>query len=192
MGFDFLDNENEKKTIGYYAPCINGKNTNYVSEVFFPNETYHYDDIFPVVTKQFEDFKINCPCNYNKILMVNYSPNVLTEIVLPGKIQTYSHEDFFNTIDAIPLYNKIFKLYKKYPYFMKYIFNIQMLLFFYIYNCDYLTLDKKLKYLDYFKEFQLEDFVNGSIMNDTKRFCINREPLKLLSSCIQIPNKTIL
>jgi hypothetical protein len=115
----------------------------------------------------------------------------LTEIVLPSKIQTFSHEDFFNTIDAIPLFEKFYKLYQKYPYFMKYNINIQILLFSYIYNCDYLPLDKKLKYLDYFKDFQLQDFINGNIINDTKRFYINHEPLKIISSCIHIPNKTI-
>jgi hypothetical protein len=89
LGFDFIDEDK----ITYYAPCIKGQNTFFISKYVYTNEKYKYNDIFPVCQYPFEDFLINCPRKSKKILTKNYSNTVLEELVLPSTLHTVLHEN---------------------------------------------------------------------------------------------------
>jgi hypothetical protein len=94
LGFDFI----EENIITYYAPCIKGQNTFFISKYFYPNEKYKYNDIFPVCQYPFEDFLINCPRESKKILTTNYSETVLEELILPSTLHTFMHNNSQNII----------------------------------------------------------------------------------------------
>lgn len=185
IGFDIIDKNDKNKTIGNYGPSINGENLYLGNKIAFPNEKYYYEDIFPVIEKQFEDFKIYCPNKYNKILKNNYSSNVLNEIVLPNKMHVNFHDYFFNTINAIPFYQKIYDIYKKYPKFVKYNINPILLFFSYISYYNYLSMEQRINYLKYFNDFTIIDFVNGSVLKNTIHFLKNDEPLKMTHKIIE-------
>jgi hypothetical protein len=160
--------------------------------VFFPNEKYIYNDIFPVIEQKFEDFYINCPHNYEKVLFTNYSKNVLSEIVIPNKIHIDMHEDFFNSIEAIPFFKYIFKICKKSPLYIKYNIGPLILLSSFLTFGSYLSNDQKKEYLGYFdKQFKIKDIINGDLLKDTFIFYNKIELDKLINMTLPYISKSI-
>ena len=150
MGIDIMDKKTKK--LGYFAPEIKGKNTFIGTKYVFPYDISDYDDIFPITKLPFEDFEINCPNNYKKMLLTTYSKNVLKEIVLPSVIHSSVHNDYFNSIDSNWLYGLLFHISKtNLPLFRHIIKYPSLLLSYCMYNKS-LSTEQKLCYLDYIDE----------------------------------------
>ena len=181
FGFDFMNSD--KKTIAMFSPEINGKNTFFGSKIF-ANLKYNMDDIFPIQKKKFEDFELNCPNNYKKVIKLLYSPNVLNEIVLPSNVHEWAHDDFFNKKKAIWLYDIFYKYFEKYPFIIKYELQFIPLLISYYGLKDYLSFEQKMQYFDIIGELDIKNEYSY-LAKDIIQFHINNEPLKLLDNMIK-------
>jgi phosphorylcholine metabolism protein LicD len=62
----------------YSGPYINNKPC-YIMNYVFPFISFDKEDIFPLKRHKFENFELNIPNNYEKILIKNYNKDVLTE-----------------------------------------------------------------------------------------------------------------
>jgi phosphorylcholine metabolism protein LicD len=150
FGIDFI-NKNQKK-IGYFGPEINGENTFIATKYGFPYDTHYYDDIFPVIKRQFEDFQINCPNNYKKVLSTTYSKNVFEEIVLPAKTHIQGHDSFFHSTDSIWLDKFLLNIANANLPLFKFIVKYPILLSSYSMYSKSLSMEQKLCYLNHIIE----------------------------------------
>lgn len=180
FGFDF---NHSKKIITTFGPEINKKNTFFGSKIF-ANEKYNIDDIFPVQKKKFEDFEINCPNNYKKVIKTLYSPKTLNEILLPSIVQEWVHDNYFNKLKANWVYDIFYKYFEKYPYIVKYELQFIPLLISYCGLKDYLSFDQQIQYLDFIQEL---DITNEYLflIKDLIKFHKNNEPLKFVNNMIK-------
>jgi len=175
FGYDFM--KNDDKIILSYGPVINGENKYYHADVF-PNERYNYHDIFPIKKLKFEDFELNCPKNHEKILFANYSTKVLSEVKYPNSLHQSTHDDFFNTINANVLYNKIYNIMKEYTHLNAFI-GIQPQIVFFFSVKNYLSQENKQLFIKAFKNYKLSDFISVYVFYDLIRFFLNLEPIKV-------------
>jgi phosphorylcholine metabolism protein LicD len=70
-------------TLVYSGPYVNRQSTFIINTYFFPLIQFKYRDIFPLRKMKFGGIEINCPNNYETVLINNYTPNVFNEIVFP-------------------------------------------------------------------------------------------------------------
>lgn len=136
MGFDRIG---KTDVVGYF-----GKS----SKVFFPCETYRLCDLFPVKKMLFEDFMINCPNNSIQCLSDTYGDGALTNIIQSNNLNDNIHNGILNNKTCGILMNDLCSNLYKNKLFMKYIGNPQLLGVSYLMYGNYLSVDKKLKYIE--------------------------------------------